>query len=125
MKTALLLIAHGSRHEEANDDLRHAARELLRRGHEVVVASFLELASPGMLDGGRACVAGGAGRVILVPYFLSPGVHVRRDLTAARDALAAEFPGVAFVLAEPLGRHPLLLDVVEQRAREAAAPHPG
>jgi sirohydrochlorin ferrochelatase len=119
MTTAILLIAHGSRHDPANDDLRHVAAELRRRSQAVVVASFLELAEPGILDGGRACVAGGASRVVLLPYFLSAGVHVRRDLTAARDELAREFPEVAFVLAEPLGRHPLLLDVVEQRAREA------
>lgn len=121
MKTALLLIAHGSRHEEANDDLRHVAHALRQRGHQIVVASFLELATPGILEAGRECVAQGAGRVILAPYFLSAGVHVRRDLTAARDALGEQFPGVAFVLAEPLGRHPLLLDVVEQRAREAVS----
>jgi sirohydrochlorin ferrochelatase len=118
MKTALLLIAHGSRHEPANDDLRHLAQALRERGHEVV-SSFLELAEPGVLDGGRECVARGAERVVLTPYFLSAGVHVRRDLTAFRDALATEHPGVVFVLAEPLGRHPLLLEVVEQRAREA------
>jgi sirohydrochlorin ferrochelatase len=119
MTTALLLIAHGSRHAGANDDLHHVAEGLRARGHPVVVASFLELAEPDILSGGRRCVEFGADRVVLVPYFLSAGVHVRRDLTAAREALAAEFPGVTFVLAEPLGRHPLLLDVVEQRAREA------
>jgi len=64
-------------------------------------------------------VAAGATDVILLPYFLSPGVHVVDDLTAARDALGARFPDVRFVLAEPLGRHPLLVDVVEQRANEA------
>ena len=40
-------------------------------------------------------------------------------LTSCRDELAARFPHVTFRLAEPLGRHPLLLDVVEQRAIEA------
>lgn len=118
MKTVLLLIAHGSRHGPANDDLRHVAAAMAGRGHEAM-ASYLELASPGIVEGGRECVAGGAARVVLLPYFLSAGVHVSRDLTAARDALAAEHPGVEFVLAEPLGRHPLLLDVVEDRAREA------
>ena len=44
---------------------------------------------------------------------------MRRDLQDHRDRLAAEFPDVAFRLAEPLGRHPLLLEVVTQRAREA------
>jgi sirohydrochlorin ferrochelatase len=67
--------------------------------------------------------------VVLLPYFLSAGVHVRRDLADARARLAARFPAVDFRLAEPLGRHPLLLDVVADRARSAAelspSPHAG
>jgi sirohydrochlorin ferrochelatase len=118
-QTALLLIAHGSRQAEANADLHHVAAELRRRGHAIVVASFLELAEPGILEGGRQCVAAGAQRVVLVPYFLSAGVHVCRDLSAARESLAGQFAGVEFVLADALGRHPLLLDVVEQRVRQA------
>lgn len=119
MTTALLLIAHGSRHAEANADLHHVAAELRARGHPIVVASYLELAEPGIEAGGRECVGLGASRVVLVPYFLSAGIHVRRDLTQARDRLAGEFPRVEFLLAEPLGRHPLLIDVIAQRAEEA------
>ncbi|MFO0925785.1 MAG: CbiX/SirB N-terminal domain-containing protein [Gemmataceae bacterium] len=69
--TALLLIAHGSRHPEANNDLHHVA-DGQARGHAIVVASFLELAEPDIAAGGRE-VAAGARRVVLVPYFLSPG----------------------------------------------------
>src|SRR5947209_1301029 len=96
MTTALLLIAHGSRNPDANADLHHVARELERRGHPVVVPSFLELAEPGIEEGGRRCVERGADVVVLLPYFLSAGVHVRRDLTAAREHLARRFPGVEF-----------------------------
>jgi sirohydrochlorin ferrochelatase len=117
--TALLLIAHGSRHPEANADLHHVARGLEERGHAIVVASFLELEMPDIEAGGRICVERGAGRVVLVPYFLSAGVHVRRDLADARDHLARCFPDVEFRLAEPLGRHPLLQAVVADRVREA------
>ncbi len=119
MKTAILLIAHGSREADANADLHHIADCLRRRGEAIVAASFLELAEPRIAEGGRMCVEAGAGRVVLVPYFLSAGVHVRRDLTQAREELARAFPGVAFVLAEPLGRHPLLLEVVAERVRKA------
>ncbi len=119
MSTALLLIAHGSRQVEANADLHHLADVLRRRGHAIVVASFLELAEPGIAAGGAQCVELGAKRVVLVPYFLAAGVHVRRDLTEARAQLAARFPRVDFRLAEPLGRHPLLAEVVVERVREA------
>lgn len=122
MTTAILLIAHGSRLPAANDDLRHVAGELVKRGHPVAVASFLELAEPGMVEGGRMCVRAGAGRVVMMPYFLSAGVHVTRDLTEARDALAREFPAVSFVLAEPLGRHPALIGIVEERVAAVGPP---
>ena len=118
MEPALLLIAHGSRQPEANADLVYVVEQLRQRGRAVVEASYLELAEPNIDEGGARCIAHGAGYVVLLPYFLSAGVHVLRDLTAARDRLAARFPSVEFRLAEPLGRHPLLLDVVTDRARE-------
>lgn len=117
--TALLLIAHGSRNPEANADLHHVAEGLKRQGYPIVVSSFLEQAEPTIDAGGQECVAQGAGRVVLIPYFLSAGVHVRRDLTAARERLAQHFPEVEFRLAEPLGRHPRLLEVVIGRVQEA------
>jgi sirohydrochlorin ferrochelatase len=121
--TALLLIAHGSRQPEANDDLYHVAAILRGRG-QAVVEAFLELAEPDIDGGASRCVELGARRVVLVPYFLSAGVHVRRDLAAARDRLAGRYPHVEFVLAEPLGRHPLLPEVVAQRAAEASRGRP-
>ncbi|HKB03468.1 MAG TPA: CbiX/SirB N-terminal domain-containing protein [Gemmataceae bacterium] len=120
--TALLLIAHGSRRPEANEDLEHLAAAMRERGEYVhVQPAYLELCEPAIVAGGGQCVAAGARRVVLVPYFLSAGVHVVEDLTAARDELAGRYPGVEFLLAEPLGRHPLLEEVVAQRAREAQA----
>ena len=121
MKTALLLIAHGSRQAEANADLHALAAELRASGeYAIVEPAFLELAEPTIETAGRACVDAGAECVILVPYFLSAGVHVRRDLEEHRDRLSQVHPGIRFVLAAPLGPHPLLREIVLQRAREAA-----
>jgi sirohydrochlorin ferrochelatase len=123
--TALLLIAHGSRHPDANADLHQVVAALRARGHEIVVPSYLELAEPTIEEGGRQCVSAGASCVVLVPYFLSAGVHVRRDLTQARDSLARAFSQVTFLLAEPIGQHPLLIEILAQRAREALARRTG
>jgi Na+/H+ antiporter NhaD/arsenite permease-like protein len=112
----LLLIAHGSRRPDANADLVWIADRMRESGeYDPVVVSYLELAEPTIDEGGRRCVEAGATAVIMLPYFLSPGVHVLEDLTEARDRLAAAHPGVTFRLAEPLGRHPKLIDVVRER----------
>jgi sirohydrochlorin ferrochelatase len=119
--TAILLIAHGSRHEEANGDTRFLAERFEKsKPYPIAVAAFLELAQPDIDAGAELCVERGAERVIMLPHFLSAGTHVQRDLLAARTRLAARFPHVEFRLAQPMGRHPLLEDVLADRAREVS-----
>jgi sirohydrochlorin ferrochelatase len=117
--TAILVIAHGSRQEAANQDLAELVKRLSARGdYPIVEGCFLELAEPDLLAGGDRCVARGARRVLLIPYFLSAGVHLERDLTAARDELNRRHPHVEFHLGPPLGPHPLLDQLVATRIRE-------
>ena len=66
----------------------------------------------------------GGDRVLMVPYFLSAGVHLLRDLTAARDELARRHPGVEFRLGPPLGPHPLLDELVAERIASSTAGEP-
>ena len=121
-QTAVLLIAHGSREPSANADLHELAARLSASGeHPIVEAAFLEVAEPDIPSGGDRCVARGATRVLMIPYFLSAGVHLRRDLTAARDDLARRYPDVEFRLGPPLGPHPLLDSLVAARVRELAS----
>src|SRR5271170_6626382 len=92
-RTAVLLIAHGSRQQAANDDLHELAGRLTAEGaYPIVEACFLELAEPDIPTGGERCVARGGTRVLMIPYFLSAGVHLRRDLTAARDEMSRRHP---------------------------------
>ncbi len=114
--TAVLLIAHGSRQAAANDDLHRLAARLAEAGaYPIVEPSFLELAEPDIQVGGDRCVARGATRVLMVPYFLSAGVHLLRDLTAAREALSLRHARVAFRLGPALGPDPLLDRLVAER----------
>jgi sirohydrochlorin ferrochelatase len=123
-RTAVLLIAHGSRERAANDDLHDLAARLSAGGEQpIVVACFLELAEPDIPTGGDRCVAQGATQVLMIPYFLSAGVHLRRDLTAAREELQQRHAGVDFRLGPPLGPHPLLDSLVAARIRELNAGH--
>ena len=125
MPTALLLIAHGSRRPEANADLEFIANEIRQRGaFGVVEVSYLELAEPNIERGGEICVERGADSVVMLPYFLSPGVHVVEDLVAARNELSSRFPRVPFRLADPLGRHPKLVEIALERAESVSKDNP-
>ena len=124
-QTAVLLIAHGSREPAANRDLLELAGRFAALGpYPIVEACFLELTEPNIPAGGERCVARGATRVLLVPYFLSAGVHLVRDLTSARDELEARHPHVEFRLGPALGPHPLLDELVRSRILETDRPDP-
>lgn len=117
--TGVLLIAHGSRRAEANADLLLLARQIVSQGgYSIVEVAYLELTPPTIAEGGRACVQRGATRVLMMPYFLSAGVHVVQDMETARQALAAEFPQVQFDLCPHLGLHPLMTQIVLSRLEE-------
>ena len=60
--------------------------------------------------------------MVMVPYFLSAGMHVTQDLEDARQALAAKYPHIHFHLCEPLGRHPLMVEIVLERAGQQEGP---
>jgi sirohydrochlorin cobaltochelatase len=117
---ALLLMAHGTPDPAANAPIREVARELGTRGRftEVAVA-FLELNSPSVPQEIDRLVAAGARRIVAVPYFLQLGTHVATQLPELIRHARRRHPGVAVLLAEYLGYHPLLLEVIACRSRAA------
>jgi sirohydrochlorin ferrochelatase len=123
MTSAILLIAHGSRRKEANDELLRLAETLRQRlPDSIIETAFLELAEPGIPEGVRRCVAQGAREVRLVPYFLSPGMHVTRDLEEHRRQFQRDYAAVRFSLSPPLGGHSAVLDIVVDLATQPLPP---
>ncbi len=125
-KSAALLIAHGSRRPEANRDLVDLAFAIRgRTQYPIVEVAYLEVVEPTIPQGARRCVEQGATRVSFLPYFLSAGAHVVEDLERIRADLALEFPVVRFVLCQPLSLHPLLIEIVVDRLKEAESAEAG
>ncbi|MFO0948451.1 MAG: CbiX/SirB N-terminal domain-containing protein [Planctomycetota bacterium] len=115
----VVIIAHGSRRAEANQDLFQLVERFRGRGFSRVYPAFLELAPPDIVASGRQAAADGAKSLVLLPYFLSAGNHVVEDLEDARTELSLQFPQITVVLAKPLGPHPLLEEILAARLRES------
>jgi sirohydrochlorin cobaltochelatase len=118
--TDLLLIGHGSRDPVAADEFRALLGLVDARldGHRLA-GGFLELTDPPIdaaLDG---LVAAGADDVVAVPYVLFGAGHLKDDGPAVLGRARRRHPGVRFRLGRDLGTHPAVLDVAEERAREA------
>ena len=120
MKTAILMMAHGSRIAEANDAAREVATMVQEMtGFEIVEVSFRELHEPNIQQGIDACVARGAGRILLVPYFLFMGAHVQHDLPEEIEMAQKRHPGLIMEMGGHLGAHRKLAEIETERINEA------
>ena len=120
MKTAILMMAHGSRIAEANDAARQVAKMVQElTGFEVVEVSFRELHEPNIQQGIDACVARGAKRILLMPYFLFMGAHVLHDLPEEISEAKKRYPELIMEMGGHLGAHRKLAEVESERINEA------
>ena len=102
----LLLVAHGSRKEIANREVRDLAARIEKhsaRDFEAVVPAFLEFAQPDIGAGVDYCVKLGAKKITIVPYFLSAGIHVNRDVPRQLEVANLRYPEIEFQVTKHLG----------------------
>ncbi len=120
--TGIVIVDHGSRRADSN--LRHerfVADWRERSRYRIVEAAHMELAEPSVGTAFDACVAGGATTVVLAPFFLWPGNHWDRDIPNLAAEASQHHPGVQYLITAPLGPHPFLMDIVEDRVRYCLA----
>jgi sirohydrochlorin ferrochelatase len=116
----MIIFAHGSSIESANDSVRRIADAVRREGgFDMVEVAFLEQGRPDLAGAVAAVVAQGAARVVVVPYFLTLGIHLQRDLPHIVKGLTSIHKGVEIRVAPPLDGHPHLAAVLIERAEEA------
>jgi sirohydrochlorin ferrochelatase len=121
MKSAILLVDHGSRRVEANELLIRVAAEVRkRRPDEIVEIAHMEFARPSITEGLARCVEAGAQRIVVHPYFLGPGRHTQESIPELLAESASAHPGIDIQIAEPLGLHPGLIEAVLDRVDEAS-----
>ena len=112
---ALLLIAHGSRRQQSNEEVDKIAEKL--KGHcgeqyEIIHSAFLELAENLIPNGVKQCVDDGASSIIVLPYFLNSGTHVVKDVPEIVNEERIKYPNVDIKIAQHLGASDLMLDLL-------------
>ena len=120
MKTALLVMVHGSPRPVANGDMFRVVEEVKARAvFDHVAVGFMECNEPTIPDAVDACAAEGAERVVAVPYFLHTGTHVADDLPTLLEEAQERHPHIQFQMGRYIGTSPLLTDILAARAHAA------
>jgi sirohydrochlorin ferrochelatase len=118
---AFVVFAHGSRVEAANEAVREISAKFAAAGDHMVETAYLELGKPDLPGAVDALIARGAGRIVVIPYFLTLGRHVAQDLPGIVEKILRRHPGIDIEITAPLDGHAALLDILLDRARGALA----
>jgi sirohydrochlorin ferrochelatase len=116
--TGYVVFAHGSSVETANEAVRAVTTQLRERGgFRNVEAAFLEGGHPDLRGAVESLSARGIESVVVIPYFLTLGLHLQRDLPRLITAIESTHPGLRISVTAPLDGHPAIIDVLFDRAQ--------
>ncbi len=117
MPTAILIVDHGSRRQEANDMLEGVGEIVKKQRPDLIVnIAHMELAEPSIAQGVQKCIDDGATEIVVHPYMLSPGRHATSDIPDLAAEAASNAPNVTVRVTGPLGLHDKLGEVILERA---------
>ncbi len=113
----VLVIGHGSKDPEARSALKYVA-DGLGKTYRNVNYCFLEIEEPNIKQGIEACSKNNPDCLVVVPYFLHKGAHVKRDIYDDLNPAIASSNIKQIFLSEHLGIDEKMVDLVLERAME-------
>lgn len=114
--TGVVIVDHGSRRASSNEMLEEFVRQFAETcPYDIVEPAHMELAEPSIETAFSRCVERGAARVVVLPYFLLPGRHWHEDIPELSRRAAARHDGIPYLVASPIGLHPLMAGVLQAR----------
>jgi sirohydrochlorin ferrochelatase len=114
MKTAVIILGHGSRSGGADETLKRLAAEVKQRGgYEIVEHAFLQYTLPTPQNALESCIRKQVQKIVIVPYFMQSGTHVTRDIPELVDKARRQHPELEIVVTDYVGAHPLMAKIVE------------
>jgi sirohydrochlorin ferrochelatase len=118
LKTGIILFGHGSTVASANEAVQTVAQTFARGGgYDEVEVAFLDCAPPTLAAAVATLAARGVTRIVVIPYFLTLGIHLQRDLPRIIAGLEGIHKGVQIEVTPPLDGHPALVEILLDRAR--------
>ena len=115
--TDILIIGHGSKDPDARSSLKYVA-DGLEPLYRNVNYCFLEIEEPNIQQGIDTCAKNNPEVLVVVPYFLHKGAHVKRDIYEDLNPAIASSGIKKIFLSDHLGTDDKMVDLVLERAKE-------
>ena len=115
----LLLVAHGCRRQESNLEIESLSKKIAKiesKEFDKVMPVFLEFASPSIPEAIKKCSEIGAAKVTILPYFLSAGVHITRDIPNEISEASQNTPGLDIQIANYFGSRDEIAEILMKTA---------
>ncbi|MFZ7102234.1 MAG: sirohydrochlorin chelatase [Peptococcaceae bacterium] len=121
MKEGIIILGHGSRREDANEEIREITNRLKAKNPAgLYKVAFLEFGKPSLIDAIEGLLENGVEKVVVMPMFLTVGNHMHRDIPGKILRLKTTYPNVKFTFAKHLGPDERIVEIVEDRIKDAA-----
>jgi len=115
-QSALLFVAHGTPQREANAPIAQVLAQVQRKaGYPQSGIGYLDCNTPDIPSAIDALAATALDRLVILPYFLHLGRHVRQDLPALFAEAQQRHPHLEIRVAHYLDNDPLLVSVTAER----------
>ncbi|MCK8826467.1 CbiX/SirB N-terminal domain-containing protein [Natroniella acetigena] len=119
MKTGIIVLGHGSRAAEASQVFAEIVDKVREKvDYELVEGAAMELAEPSLQDSVAKIIKAGAEKVVIVPLFLFPGIHIQEDIPNLIEELEAEYSEIEFEFGKNLGADDKIADIIVERIEE-------
>lgn len=119
-KSGIVILGHGSRVRKANNLIPKVINTIKNRlGLSIIEPAYLQLCQPALTRCIKGLISRGVKKIIIVPFFLFVGNHVRRDIPEIIIKQKAAYPGVEFIYANNLGDDSKIVEIVIDRILEA------
>ncbi|WP_340121285.1 precorrin-8X methylmutase [Methylobacter svalbardensis] len=116
----LVIAGHGSRDADGIREFEQLVKLVRERAPQHVVShGYLEFAGPTIDQAIAAHTTQNAKQIVMVPGILLAANHAKNDMPSELLTFAREHPDIEFHFGVPMGLHPLLLQVAQQRIVEA------
>ncbi|KMK76057.1 sirohydrochlorin chelatase [Alkalihalobacillus pseudalcaliphilus] len=121
---AILYVGHGSRVKEGNEQLRAFVHKVQNLFSHIPIQEigFIELESPTIREGLKACVVQGATKITVIPILLLSAGHAKQDIPDELSDFQDEYPNVRIRYGRPIGVEKGVIRILQDRLETVNIP---